>query len=66
MTKKITSFTIHYTAEGTRVSYAYSQIDEIGNLVKSNQRGSIFVMDEDVNAEIKNLNKWLLGKVAQE
>lgn len=63
MITKITNFTVHYTAEGTRVSYAFSQIDENGNLVKSNQRGSIFVMDEDANKDIENINTWLLGKV---
>lgn len=65
MTTKITNFTVHYTAEGTRVSYAFSQIDENGNLVKSNQRGNTFVMDETVNATIKKIDKWLLEKVVQ-
>lgn len=63
MTTKITSYTVHYTAEGTRVSYVYSQIDENGNLVKSNQRSSVFIMDENINQSEQAIKKWLLGRI---
>lgn len=65
MITKITSFTTHMTAEGMRVAYTYSVIDENGNLVKSNQRATVIVLDDDINADISNINNWLLGKVPQ-
>lgn len=63
MVTKITSFTAHQTAEGMRVTFTYSVIDEDGNLVKSNQRATVIVLDEEVNTFISNINDWLLGKV---
>lgn len=65
MVTKITSFTSHQTAEGMRLTFTYSVIDENGNLVKSNQRATLIVLDDDINAAIEAINKWLLGKVPQ-
>ncbi len=63
MTTKITSFTAHQTAEGMRVTFTYSVIDDNGNLVKSNQRATLIVMSADIEAAIANINTWLLTKV---
>lgn len=63
MLTKITSFTAHQTAEGMRVTFTYSLIDENGNLVKSNQRATVIVLDEEINSFITGINDWLLGKV---
>lgn len=63
MLTKITSFTAHQTAEGMRVTFTYSLIDENGNLVKSNQRATVIVLDEEINTFITNINDWLLSKV---
>lgn len=63
MVTKITSFTAHQTAEGMRVTFTYSRIDEDGNLVKSNQRATVIVLDDEINNFITNINDWLLGKV---
>ena len=63
MVTKITSFTAHQTAEGMRVTFTYSLINEDGNLVKSNQRATVIVLDEDINTAIGNVNEWLLSKV---
>lgn len=63
MVTKITSFTAHQTAEGMRVTFTYSLIDENGNLVKSNQRATVIVLDEEINTFITNINDWLLSKV---
>lgn len=65
MTTKITSFTAHQTAEGMRLTYTYSVIDENGNIVKSNQRATVIVLDNDINTAIANINEWLLSKVPQ-
>lgn len=66
MTTRITSFTAHQTPEGMRISFTYSVIDAEGNLVKSNQRHTIIVMDDEINAAITGINTWLLGKVPQQ
>ena len=63
MTTKITSFTAHQAAEGMRVTFTYSVIDDNGNLVKSNQRATLIVMSADIEAAIANINTWLLTKV---
>ena len=63
MVTKITSFTAHQTAEGMRLTFTYSVINEDGNLVKSNQRATVIVLDNDINAAIGNVNEWLLSKV---
>ena len=65
MVTKITSFTAHQTAEGMRLTFTYSVINEDGALVKSNQRATLIVMDEDINNAIGNVNNWLLNKVPQ-
>lgn len=63
MVTKITSFTAHLTAEGMRVTFTYSVIDADGNLVKSNQRATVIVLEDDINSAINSVNDWLLNKV---
>lgn len=65
MTTRITSFTAHRTSEGKRLSFTYSVIDENGNLVKSNVRHTVIVLDDEISGYIDNINEWLLGKVPQ-
>ncbi len=60
--KKITSFTGHETAEGKRLSYTYSEIDENGTLVKSNERATCIVLDEGIKQKIDEINKFLLDR----
>lgn len=63
--KKITSITSHKTGEGTRLSATYSEITEGGQLVKSNERFNVIVVDEDVQAHIDSLERFLQGKIPQ-
>lgn len=63
MTTRVTSFTMHQTAEGMRGTFTYSVIDEDGNLVKSNERATIIVLDDNINNAIFQINEWLLKKV---
>jgi hypothetical protein len=65
MVTKITSFTAHQTAEGMRLTFTYSVINEDGNLIKSNQRATVIVLAEEINEAIGNINAWLLSKVPQ-
>ena len=63
--KKITSFTHHKTGEGSRLSATYSEITESGELVKSNERFNVIVVDEEMQAHIDALDNFLQGKIPQ-
>jgi len=63
--KKITSFTHHTTAEGERATFTYSEINEDGALVKSNERATLIVMDETILSAISEINAFLTGKIPQ-
>ena len=60
---KITSFTSHITAEGTRLSATYSQINEDGQITKSNERFNLVVVDEEVQQAIDVINEFLETKI---
>lgn len=63
MIKKITSFTHHTTAEGERISFTYSLIDEQGNVVKSNERATIIAVGEDILTAVETINQFLGTKI---
>ena len=51
--KRVTSITMHTTAEGQRISFTYSEIDDVtGKLTKQNVRENFIVMDTEVQAHI--------------
>lgn len=60
--KKVTSFTHHVTAEGDRISFTYSEIDETGKLVKQNERENFVVMDADLKEHIDAINDYISTK----
>lgn len=62
--KKITSFTHHTTAEGSRLSATYSEITDTGNLVKSNERFNIIVVDEKIQTHIDAINAFLTERIS--
>jgi hypothetical protein len=53
--KKLTSVAVVTTAEGERVSYAYTELDSDGNITSQNNRASFVALDEDLLAAIKTL-----------
>lgn len=63
MITRITSFTVHQTAEGMRATFTYSVIDSNGNLVKSNVRATVILLDQEVLSNIEDIQTYLLGKV---
>lgn len=63
--KKITSFTSHQTGEGTRLSATYSEITESGQLVKSNERFNVIVVDNEIQGHVDALNGFLQGKIPE-
>lgn len=61
--KIITSFTHHKTAEGDRLSYTFSEIDPEGSLVKSNERATCLVLDQEILKNIGAVNEFLQTKL---
>ena len=57
--KKLTSFTAHVTAEGQRISFTYSEIDEAGNLKSQNNRENFIVMDAGLMEHIEAINTYI-------
>lgn len=53
--KKLTSVAVVTTAEGERVSYAYTELDSGGNITSQNNRASFVALDEDLLDAIKIL-----------
>lgn len=63
MITRITSFTIHQTAEGMRATFTYSVIDENGNLIKSNVRATVILLDSNILSDVSEIQNYLLTKV---
>lgn len=63
---KITSFTAHQTAEGMRVTYTFSVIDENGDTLKSNVRDTKVIINEEVLAAIQTISNFMLTKVPEQ
>lgn len=57
--KKLTSFTHHVTAEGDRISFTYSEIDENGKLMKQNERENFVVMDAELKGHVDAINEYI-------
>lgn len=65
MIKKVTAFTIHTTAEGERVAFTYSIIDENGNVTVSNKRAEVILLDEDALSAAETLYDFLKTKIPE-
>lgn len=59
--KTITSVTTHVTAEGTRISFTYSEISDKGDIVTSNERVTKIVTDDKMLKHISALNDYALN-----
>lgn len=65
MIKKITSFTHLTTAEGERITYTYSLIDEDGNVKETNKRANLIVLDDNILIALKTVNGFLQDKIPE-
>lgn len=66
MLKKMTSFTMHRTGEGIRISYTYSDIDENGNVVRGNLRKDIIAVRYDIINSLENVESFINERLAAE
>lgn len=61
---RITSFTSHQTAEGERLSFTYSEInEETGQLVKSNQRENFILLDPEMLSKVEDIRDFVLSRI---
>lgn len=52
---KLTGVAIITTAEGKRLTYSYSEVDDNGTIVKSNVKRSFVAVDEELKDIIEQL-----------
>jgi hypothetical protein len=60
---KITNFNYQVVQEGTRLSFTYSELNDDGDIISSNNRKSFIVNDEDILSKLKDIKTYLEGKV---
>lgn len=63
--KKVTSITTFNTAEGVRVSFTYSELDEAGTITAQNIRKNLICTDVETLASIEQINKFLTTKLEE-
>lgn len=66
MLKKMTSFIMHRTGEGIRISYTYSEIDESGSVVRGNLRKDIIAVRPDIITSLENVETFINERLASE
>lgn len=64
--KILTSFTKLITGEGIRVSYTFSEIDELGNVVSQNNRANFVVTDTSLKSNLEAVDDYISEKFLKE
>ena len=58
--KQLASFAVLNVNGGNRVSYTYDEIDgDTGDMISSNNKGSFFVVDNDLAASIESIREFI-------
>lgn len=60
---KVTNFNYQIVPEGVRLSCTYSELNEDGDIVSSNNRTSNLVQDEDVLNHLHEVKTFLENKL---
>lgn len=51
------------TGEGSRIAYTYSEVnEETGEVVSQNNKGNFLVLDDDVQAHLDAVKKYIRDK----
>lgn len=56
---KISNFTYQPTSEGERIIYTYSELNEKGEIVSSNNKKNFIITDAELEAHIDAIIKYL-------
>ena len=65
MIKKITSMTVHKTANGEQVAFSYSEIDDAGKVLSQNNRAEVVVLDDEALSAIDVLYNFVASKIPE-
>lgn len=60
---KVTNYNYQIVQEGARVSYSYSELNEDGDIISSNNKKSFIVTDEDILNKLKDIKTYLEKKI---
>ena len=60
---KVTNYNYQIVQEGARVSYSYSELNEDGDIISSNNRKSFIVTDEEILLKLKDIKTYLEKKI---
>lgn len=63
--KRITAYSIHTTGEGERAAFTYSIIDEDGNVIASNKRAEVILVNPNVLEAAETLYEFLKTKIPE-
>lgn len=58
----IKAFNVLKTAEGKRISYVYTEIDEDGNVIKENMNESFVVVNTELTDNVDSIFNFLLNR----
>lgn len=64
--KKVTGIAILQTAEGQKITFTFSEIDDRGNIIQSNVKRSFVVIDGETNDIINQLKSKVEERLALE
>ena len=65
MVKRITSMTVHQTANGEQVAFTYSLIDDNGSIIAQNKRSEVVILDQDVLDAVDVLYNFVNTKIPE-
>lgn len=65
MIKRITAYSIHTTGEGERAAFTYSIIDEDGNVIASNKRAEVVLINQEALNAAHTLYEFLKTKIPE-
>lgn len=63
---RLTSFASLVTGEGQRLAYTYSIVQDNGELVSGNNKGSFVVFDAELQAHIDAIRDYIVQNKLQE
>ena len=61
--KILTGFAVVTDSIGKRIAYTYSEVDEVGNIIKSNTKESYVVLSEEELTLINNLEEKIKSRL---
>ena len=61
--KKVTGISFVHAPEGLRVAYSYSELDDDGNVISSNNRSSYINSDDAVAKFVSDMEVSILQRI---